>query len=367
MRIGFLGPSFPWRGGISQFAQTLAEKLADRGHRVFMFTFKSQYTKILFPGGNQLDDKAQPSSIETLRILTPYNPLTWKPTIKAINNWQPDVLICSYWIPLMAPAFGFILRRLKKVRTMYLLHNVKSHERWLFSSTLTKYALTVANDYLALSQISVEELKSLLPENKRKNIILLFHPVYQKSVVKNTNDDSSAKRLLFFGFVKPYKGLDILLKAVAIAGEKLPDLTLTIVGDVYGNKKVYYDLINELGISDRIKTVFEFISEDQIEKYFSECDVCVLPYRSATQSGVAELAFAYEVPVIATRVGGIEEQVIDGVNGLLTETENPQALADKIVDFFTRQDREKFKANIRAQNRLYSWDAFTDQLLAYLK
>jgi D-inositol-3-phosphate glycosyltransferase len=361
MRIALLGPSFPWRGGIAQFANNLGVKLHAQGKEVMMFTFRHQYPSLFFPGGDQLDNSFQTIKLPTQRILTPYNPFTWLTSIHDIKGWNPDVIIISYWLPFMAPAFGFILSFLKGIRKIYLIHNADFHEKWLFANTLTHFAFKPVREYITLSNTSTQTLKGYSDCFQIKQ---LFHPVYENILVQD--EQEKKYRLLFFGFIKHYKGLDILLDAMPAVIQKFPQIRLTIAGDVYGDKGVYLNQIERLGIKDKVDVHIKYIPDEQLETYFAECDLCVIPYRSATQSGVAQMAFAHEKPIIATRVGGISEVVIDGQNGFLVEPENPTALADKILEFYKNELGHKFKANIRQNNIQYSWDSFTQQLMEFL-
>jgi len=367
MRIAFLGPSYPWRGGIAQFAQNLAEKLLGRQHEIMMFTFIHQYPALLFPGSQQFDETGKPPNLATQRILTPYNPFTWLSAVNDIKGWNPDALIVSYWLPFMAPAFGFIIRHLPKVKKIYLIHNARFHEKWLFAEQLTRYAMRPADGFITLSEASSKDLLKVIDQSAKDKILQLFHPVYEQLLLHQEQVQSHQKRILFFGFVKHYKGLDILLEAMPEVIKQIPELKLVIAGDVYGDKKVYWDKIIDLCLKDNVEAHFRYIPDEQIEGFFTGCDVCVLPYRSATQSGVAQMAFAYEVPVIATKVGGIEEVVIDGENGLLAEPENALDLAKKIIGFYSQDIASRFRDNIRSQNEQFSWDAFTKRVLDYLQ
>jgi D-inositol-3-phosphate glycosyltransferase len=368
MRIAFLGPSYPWRGGISHFAHNMAEKLVEQGNEVMMFSFIHQYPALLFPGSDQFDNSKLVSKLPTCRVLTPYNPLTWITTISNIKGWKPDVLLVQYWLPFMAPSFGFILGKLKNVKKIYIVHNAESHEKWLFANYLSRYALKKADLFISLSAVSTASLLGLIPEISRKNILQLYHPVYEYPLTPvNNTDNKSNKNLLFFGFVKHYKGLDVLLRALPIVLKEIPDIKLIVAGDVYGDKAPYLDLISVLGIQENVEIHFRYIPEEEIGELFACCDVSVVPYRTATQSGVAQMSFAYEVPIIATKVGGLEEVVIDNVNGFLVESENPEALARKIVEFYMCDNINRFKDNIRKQNNQYSWAGFVQKFLEFIE
>ncbi len=368
MKFGFLGPSYPFRGGISQFAVNFAGNLIKTGHSVEMFNFRNQYPRLLFPSGNQIDLKAKGCELPSFRILTPYNPLTWGKTADLIRNSHPDVLIVSYWLPFMAPAYGYILRQLPDIKKYFLIHNIDFHEKWLFADAFTKHAMKKADGFIVLSEATSISLRQKIPASP-DNIIFLFHPVFEPSLSseERATRPKDGQNLLFFGFVKPYKGLDILLKAMPVVLAKFPKVKLTIAGDVYGDKEPYFKLIEELKLSNAVTCHFRYISEAEAADFFQGSDVCVLPYRSATQSGVTQLAFSYETPVIATNVGGIAETVQDGINGFIAESENPAALSGKIIEFLEMKDRDKFISEIRIRNRNHSWQRFTELFLEQLK
>jgi glycosyltransferase involved in cell wall biosynthesis len=367
MRIAFLGPSFPWRGGIAQFAQNMAGKLLQNGHDVMMFTFIHQYPELLFPGSNQIDNSQLVLKLATHRVLTPYNPVTWISAISDIKGWNPDVVIVQYWLPFMAPAFGFVLKCLKGVKRLFVIHNVEAHEKWMFNKTLTKYAFRQADLFLTLSDISTNSLMQLDIGVSTANVKQLFHPVYEFSPVNKEKSLNPKNRILFFGFVKHYKGLDILLEAMPAILNEMPEIKLVIAGDVYGDKKIYLEMISRLHIRDNVETHFRYIPDEEISDFFTGCDVCVIPYRTATQSGVAQMAFSYEVPVIATRVGGLEEMVKNGENGYLVAPNNPQVLAETVLSFYRHKQITVFQENIRKQNEQFSWDSFTRSLIGFLK
>jgi D-inositol-3-phosphate glycosyltransferase len=367
MSIAFLGPSHPWRGGIAQFAQNMAEILLQKGHDVMMFTYIHQYPELLFPGTDQLDNSKISPKLPTHKILTPYNPLTWFSAANDIRGWKPDILITQYWLPFMAPAQWFIYSHLKKILKVNVIHNAEAHEKWFLAPQLTRLALSKADLHITLSDTTTGALRQILPGLMEKDILQLFHPVYKVPETSEVMTRGGLKnKLLFFGFIKHYKGLDVLLNAMPIVLKTLPEVKLVIAGDVYGDKQVYSELIKRLNLENSVETHFRYIPEEEIGEFFSECDVSVIPYRSATQSGVAQLSFAHEVPVIATKVGGISEVVSDNVTGLLAEAENPIDLAEKIILFYKDNRFEEFKTNIREQNRKFSWESFTAQMLEKL-
>lgn len=363
MRIAILGPSHPWRGGIAQFSQNLAHKLMREGHDIMMFTFIRQYPSLFFPGSKQTEKETHSINLPTHRILTPYNPLTWFSAVSSLRGWKADLIIIAYWLPFMAPAYGFICRRLKNCKIAYLIHNIEFHEKWFMAKGLTKFALKKADYYITLSSVSKKSLHTLFKFLSENKIIDLFHPVYEQTKSNHLMRDKPLYKILFFGFIKHYKGLDILLEAFPLVLKEIPQLQLIIAGEVYGDSKFYLDMISILNITNNIIADMRYLDSEEIEGYFENCDVCVLPYRSATQSGVIQMSFSFEIPVIATKVGGIEEALINKFNGLICEPENVQDLADKILEFYQKYDSLTLSQNIREHNKKYSWDSFTQLLL----
>ncbi len=371
MKIAMLGPTPPFRGGIVQFALSLADEMSRQGHDIRLFGFIRQYPSCLFPGGSQTAEYSPDIHLPLERVFTPYQPWTWHQAVKRIRSWQPDQVIISYWLPFMALAMGWISRRLGNTGIKYLVHNIKFHERWLFADRLSRYALSPAERIILLSQSSYDDLLRLHPQIGADRLVRGFHPVYDtylRSEAKNISaamneDKDRPPTLLFFGLIKPYKGLDILIRAFAIARRRLPQILLAIVGDVYGDKSEYSDLISGLGLDAAVKTHFSYVADSEVGSFFRRADVCILPYRSATQSGIVQLSYAFEVPVIASRVGGIGEYVRDNETGFLVPPEDPEALADAICSFVERADRAKMRQSIREFNAEHGWNKLAKLVL----
>lgn len=358
MKIGFLGPAYPFRGGIVQFSMQLAEEFR-HNHEIKFFSFKHQYPKLLFPGKDQFSKSEKPD-FTIISKLTPYNPFTWFPTIKAINDWNPDILIISYWIPFFAPSFGFILRRLSKnTKLYYIVHNIDFHEKWLFAKSLTKYALDKADFLVTLSESVYNDTCRLFP---KKKTIHGFHPVYNcynfekytKISAKSELKLTDKKVILFFGYIKQYKGLELLIRSLPGVVNKIENAHLLIVGEVYGDAKKYHDAIHETGMEERITFINRFVKDDEIELFFKAADVLALPYIQATQSGVMQIAYDMELGAVATPVGSLAELVLDNKTGSMAEDVSKEAFADAIVRYF-ELDQEDLIKNIKAENKKYSW------------
>jgi D-inositol-3-phosphate glycosyltransferase len=370
MRIAFLGPAYPFRGGIVQFIASWADQFIKDGHEVRIFSFIHQYPGWLFPGKDQIDPSETKLNLPIQAVLTAYNPLTFKKTCKAIMNYHPDVLILKYWIPFFAPAFGIVLRLLKRksnIRIVYNIDNIDFHEKWFFGDILTRFALEPADYYMTMSDSVYQSLKRIMPKVAEDRIIHSYHPTFdfykQKRTLSPEKPEGEAPRILFFGFIKYYKGLDTLLKAMPTVISKMPDIRLVIVGEVYGNDDKYKNMIHSLKIDDHIEFHAVYIPNEQVQDYFTNTDVCVLPYRSATQSGITQLAFAFHMPVIATRVGGLTEVIEEGKNGFLVEPENPEQLAEAILRYYQDNCRPRFVKYIAEHENVYSWEPLVEAIV----
>ncbi|NQV18142.1 MAG: glycosyltransferase family 4 protein [Armatimonadetes bacterium] len=369
MKIAFLGPAYPLRGGIAQFIALLADEFTKNNHEVKIFSFKKQYPKLFFPGKNQIEENDKAPDFDIQPVLTPYNPFTWIPTANKIKQWQPDILILKYWIPFFAPAFGFVLQLLKssEIKKIYLIDNIEFHEKWLFAKTLTKFAFSKADRLITLSKAVYKNAKEIFPQ---KQVVSGFHPTYN-CYDQNRFDKKSAKYklglnekkvILFFGFIKPYKGLDILLYAFPKILEKIPNAHLLIIGETYGSSEKYYKIIKDLKLSGNTKFIEKFMQTDEVEIFFKAADVLALPYKQATQSGIAQIGFDMMLGAVATPVGGLPEIVVDKKTGIVAKSCSADDFAQAVVDFF-KLDEKKIRKEILEENKKYSWKSFAEIIL----
>ena len=370
MKIAFLGPAYPWRGGIVQFIAILAEKLKTDGHQIKIFSFKKQYPQILFPGKDQFDHSRKTVDYEIEPVLIPYNPLTWIPSFWKIKKWKPQILILKYWIPFFAPAFGFVIFLLKlfsETKVVYIIDNIDFHEKWAFGKMLTKFALGKADRLITLSKSVYENARKMFP---RTEIIPAFHPSYFIFDHNRFNSESAKKELglsgkkviLFFGYIKPYKGLDLLLKSFPDIQKKIPDAHLLIVGEVYGDDERYLQLISKLKIANEVTFIRKFVADDEVELYFKAADVLALPYKQATQSGVAQIGYTMNLGAVATPVGGLPEMVLHRKTGIVAKSVLPKDFAAAVTDYF-QLDKAELTKNIAFENKKYSWKQFIELVL----
>ncbi len=270
----------------------------------------------------------------------------------------------------MAPAFGWIARKLLQSgnappKIVLIAHNIDFHEKWVFADKLSLYLLEKMDRILLLSNKSLSDVKLLFPSISSSKLIRGFHPLYDGYKKSTTLHASEIKSLsvLFFGFIKAYKGLDILLEAIKIVSLSIPSIKLIIAGDVYGDRSYWDNLIESLGIDKYCDKHFRYISDEEVEDFFLNAKLCVLPYRSATQSGVIATSYAFDLPVIASNVGGLSEYIEDGVTGFLVDPESPNALAKAIIEYFDSDLESIMRDNIKKYKTKYSWETLCNRIL----
>ncbi|MDD2227815.1 MAG: glycosyltransferase [Candidatus Cloacimonetes bacterium] len=361
MKIAILGPAPPYRGGISLFALMLARAWREAGHEVAFFNFAAQYPRLLFPGKDQYDSSLNEHEFLNYRTLTPWLPHTWTKTVKVIQDFQPDLLIVSWFLPFFAPAYGMILSKLTGIPKVILAHNVASHEKWALAGYLTRFVFTKADKIAVLSKATLTELIRKLPLSISKQSVLGYHPIYDCYTKGEAVEASNAHNMLFFGLIKPYKGLDVLLDAMPLVLSKIPDAKLVIAGEVYGDSSPYHKQIDYLGIARSVETHFRYISEPEVSSFFSNANLCILPYKSASQSGVIATSYSFGVPVLASDVGGSGEYILPGETGDLVSPNNPVKLAEGIINHFSQE--KDMRPSIMEYNKRHSWSSLADLII----
>ena len=372
MKVAILSCFYPYRGGISQFNAALTEELGRQGAEVKAFNFKRQYPEFLFPGKTQYvtaDDEAVP--IQSTPALDTVNPLSYFTTFKAIYDWKPDLVIVRYWMSWFAPSLGFVTRKLKAkgIKVISILDNVIPHERHWFDRPLTAYFLKGSNGCITLCDAVAKDLEDIdagIPHT------VIPHPLYthfgeklqREKALKDLGLDPARKTLLFFGLIRHYKGLDILLDAFSMLDD---GYNLIIAGEPYGSFEPYAAKIEAIGkAGKRISLNLNYIKDSEVKKYFSGADLCVLPYRSATQSGVSAVSFHFEVPMLVTDTGGLKEMIADTGTGLLAERCTAEAVTEGIRHYFcTEGIKEECISNIKRQKNILSWESFVDKLMNF--
>lgn len=345
MKITLVGPVYPYRGGIAHFTSMLARKLIDAGHDVQMISFKNQYPMWLYPGKSDKDYSEGRETIDANYLLTPFNPLSWKKTVDAIRHFKPQKVIIPWWISFWGPAFHHIISRLKKngIPSIILIHNTLPHEAKAYDRFLARWTLQEAENFIVMTQKEKFRLIGLLPhiEHASNKIDVVPHPIYR--VFKPTGTDKNTLRskfglpaeqpvILFFGFVRPYKGLDDLLEAHKILITRGHQIRLIIAGEFWEKIEKYEQKIDALGLSNFVKIFNEYIPDDEAAQYFEMSDIFVAPYTGGTQSGVLKAALGFGLPVVLTDV--IIDEVTDHFPGLckIVPSQSPMMLADGIEE-----------------------------------
>lgn len=370
MKIAILSCFYPYRGGISQFNACLYGELS-KEHIVKAFNFSRQYPEVLFPGKTQYvteDDEAVP--VESESLLDTANPFSYARTYRAIRDWKPDVLIVRYWMSYFAPSLGYITRKMRRhCKVVSILDNVIPHEPHFFDSPLTKYFLQGSTGSVTLCEAVSKDLLAL---NPKARYTVIQHPLYshfgarkeRTAAEKKLGLAPGKKNILFFGLIREYKGLDILLEAFGKLGD---DYQLLIAGEPYGSFERYQKIIDTLPGKDRIMKDLRYIKDSEVSDYFSAADVAVLPYRSATQSGISSVSYHFEVPMIVTDVGGLRETIGDRGTGIVAKEGSPEAIYDEIVRYFGDPlVRDECIRHIREEKERLSWSTFARKLTEFI-
>jgi glycosyltransferase involved in cell wall biosynthesis len=362
MRICLVGPSYPFRGGIAHYT-TLLYKHLRRRHDSAFFSFSRQYPRWLFPGKTDKDNSQIAIKEEGVEAtLDSMNPWSWYLTYKKIRAHQPDLVIFPWWIFFWTPQFAFLTRMIHAntdARVLFICHNVVAHESHFIARWCTKYVLTGADLFLVHSSEDLKNLKAMMPQATVKQA---FHPSYDKFPRTDLSRESARRLLgvdgnviLFFGFIRPYKGLDYLLAALPkILSEAR--VTLLIVGEFWDDQVRYLQQIKALGIDGAVKVIDAYVPNEEVERYFVAADLLVMPYTSATGSGIVQLSFGFGLPVLVTSVGALPEVVKAGETGLIVPPRDPDAIAEKVLMFFKNGMGEALARNIASEKKRFTWD-----------
>lgn len=368
-KIVIIGPAHPLRGGLAAFNERLARELAAEGNDVHIETFSFQYPSILFPGKTQYADGPAPAGLRIRRSVHSLNPLNWLATGSRIRKSKPDVVIIAYWLPFMAPSLGSIARQIRKnrhTRIIGLVHNLIPHEKRPGDIPLTKFFLRQCDAFITLSK----EVKNDILQLTDKPVAETPHPVYDSfgdpvptaEARQRLHWHQDKIYLLFFGFIRAYKGLDLLLEAMA--DPRIPaNVHLVVAGEFYEDQQKYDTLIDPL--KDRLTLQSGFIPNEEVKYYFSAADLIVQPYRTATQSGISQMAYHFEKPMLVTAVGGLPEIVPDGRAGYVVGSV-PRAIADGILRFL-EMPSDAFRAFLKEEKKRYGWSYFTAVLASLLE
>ncbi|MBW7840304.1 MAG: glycosyltransferase family 4 protein [Chitinophagaceae bacterium] len=371
-KVVIIGPAYPLRGGgMATFNERLALEFTSLGYDSEIYTFSYQYPGFLFPGTSQYSTEEPPEGISIKVKINSVNPLNWWKVGNELRKMRPDLIVVRFWLPFMGPCFGTILRRVKKnghTRIVCIADNLIPHEKRPGDRLFTRYFIKPVDAFIAMSELVEGQIRSMAPQKKVK---FIPHPLYDhfgdklpaEVARKHLKIETNVRLLLFFGFIRKYKGLDILLKAIGILAQQPgnEDLKLLVAGEFYEDEKHYADLLNDPSIQPHLILRTQFIPNSEVKYYLSAADCVVQPYRSATQSGVTPLAYHFEVPMIVTDVGGLPAMVPDGKVGLVAHPEAAD-LAQKIAQFFTL-GKAYFVPRLQEEKQKYSWSNMVQALV----
>jgi glycosyltransferase involved in cell wall biosynthesis len=365
--VVIIGPAHPLRGGLASYDERLAKQFMDEGYSVKIYTFSLQYPGFLFPGTTQFSTEPAPKELNIKVCINSINPLNWMIIGNELKNQQPDIIVVRYWLPFMGPCLGSILRivkRNKHTKVVCIADNIIPHEKRFGDSPFTRYFVKPVDAFISMSEKVLKDLPVFAPTKPAK---FIPHPLYDNfgekiSMVearKQLGIDASDKILLFFGFIRNYKGLDILLDAMKLlqANPLSSNIKLLIAGEFYEDRKQYDEQITRLGIENILILRTDFIPDSEVKYYLCAADVVVQPYRSATQSGVTPLAYHFEKPMIVTNVGGLPSLVPDGKVGLIAEP-NAAAIAAKTAEYFEKGSAA-FLPYLVEEKKKFSWAKMT--------
>ena len=369
--VVIIGPAHPLRGGLATFNERLASQFIQQGFDTKIYTFSLQYPGFLFPGTTQYSDSPAPADLDIKVCINSVLPTNWIKVGMELKKLKPDFIVVRYWLPVIGPCLGTILRIVKKnkhTKIVCIADNIIPHEKRKGDNLFTKYFIKPVDAFVVMSEKVMSDLKQF---DKIKPVKLIQHPLYdnfgekidKKLARKNIGIEGEEKIILFFGFIRKYKGLDILLNALALIKKEKSSCSfkVLIAGEFYEDRKPFDEQVARLGLEDMLILRTDFIPDNDVRNYFCAADVVIQPYRNATQSGVTPLAYHFEIPMIVTNVGGLPSLVPDGIVGLVAEP-NASAIAQKINEYFTK-DKQFFIKNIIEEKKKFSWKKMVDGII----
>ena len=364
-KVIIVGPAFPLRGGIANFNEALCRAMNVAGIETKIVSFSLQYPRFLFPGKTQFESGKGPQDIVIETKINSINPLNWIKVANYIKRAKPDYVIFRYWLPFMGASLGTIAKRIKKgtsIKTLAITDNIIPHEDRIGDEMLTKYFVKQIDGFIAMSKSVLDDLSDFTATDKK---VFLPHPIYdifgervEKAVaLKHLHLDEKDKHILFFGFIRNYKGLDLLLEAMGDARIKELGVKLIVAGEYYESPAPYNDIIKKHQLENSVILHTNYIPSEEVRYYFCACDMVVQPYRHATQSGVTQIAYHFEKPMLVTHVGGLPEIVPHNIVGYVSAI-NPVSIANFIVEFYVHHKEELFIAHIMKEKERFMWSTF---------
>ncbi len=374
MRITILGPAYPFRGGIAALNEQLAKQLESEGHEVNIVSFTLQYPKILFPGKTQFTTDQATFNFPITREVNSINPFNWFKTGRKIKKFKPDLIIVRFWLPFMAMSLGTICKIAKRnghTKIISIVDNIIPHEKRPGDKFLSNYFTNNADGFITMSKSVLKELDLF---DKQKPKLYTPHPIYdhyglveaREVAIKKLGLDVKYRYVLFFGFIRDYKGLDLLVEAFADSFFKSNNIKLIVAGEFYNNETEYLKLIEKLQLQDQLILRTDYIPNSEVENYFNAADIVAQPYKSATQSGVTQIGYHFNKPMLVTDVGGLSEIIPHGKAGYVVQPK-AEEIKNALTDFFENNRYESFVTNISKEKKRFTWDKMTQTIYELYK
>lgn len=373
MKIIIIGTAFPLRGGIAHYNALLYEILRDRGHNLHMISFKRQYPSLFFPGKTQQESGKEYIKVDSEQILDSIGPLSWIRVANRVRQHNPDLIIFKYWMPFFAPCFAtisFLSKLWCDTKVLFVCDNIAPHESSPLDNLLTRTALGYVDLHIVMSDTVKHDLLRFRPNAEFRQVM---HPIYNifgegisKQTARKELGIQDERVILFFGYIRKYKGLHVLLDAMPKVLRQVP-VKLLVAGEFYDPKESYLQQIERLGLSDHVTIMDEYIPNDRVKLYYSVADFVALPYTSATQSGIVQICYNFNKPVIATNVGGLPEIVKEGKTGYIVPANDAKAFADSIIRFYQEDRGDEFAAQVAAAKKDFSWDRLAEAIESFFE
>lgn len=373
MKIAMIGPVHPYKGGIAHYTDLLCRALREDGNEVQLYTFKFQYPKLLYKKPQKDMKSSGFGTNDADFCIHTLNPFNWIKVAGRIKKQKPELIILQWWHPYFAPCFWSICKLLRREKILFVCHNVFPHERFPLDRLLTKWTLGCGRYFITQSKMDARDLLSVKHDAVYR---VTPHPTYgmfcrqgmsMSKAREQLKIDQGQRVLLFFGFVRKYKGLQYLLEAMKLLKEKDFKVQLWVVGDFGEDKDEYVEQIRRFEIEDQVQMVEGYVPDDEVEKYFAASDLVVLPYLSATQSGIVQIAFGFEKPVLVTEVGGLPDVVTNGKTGYVVKPRSAEMIAEAIMDYYINNRREAFVSQIEKEKDRFSWKTFVDTMMQMVR
>jgi glycosyltransferase involved in cell wall biosynthesis len=373
VRIVLVGAAYPLRGGIAHYIALLYRALEERGHDVHVLSFKKQYPSLFFPGKTQWDEGEELIAVDSVPILDPIHPLSWMKAFFWLKEMRPDLLIFKYWMPFFAPCYAavaFLAKAFLGAKVLFILDNVVPHEKKIADGFLTRIGLRFVDFFIAQSETVLRDLLRFRPMAVYKEVP---HPVYEifpspisKEEARKKLRIDSEHVILYFGYIRAYKGLKYLIEAMPRVWDAMR-VCLLICGEVYEGREELVDLIDRIDTDRGIRMMDRFIPNEEVGLFFCASDLVVLPYVTATQSGIVQIAYHYDKPAVVTDVGGLPEVVLDGRTGYVVPSRNPEALAEAVLRFYREHKEAQFVRNVREEKQKYTWSRMAEAVESFMK